>query len=274
MSVHRRLRGRHRSSRPASLLTVIAGLGALALGACSSTDATTDAAATSTSTTTASPSTTARPATAAGTPRKDGLRGVRYCEVLLLANDAGNFRAEVWNTLGMNDCPQADWQALDAPTIAKERGVAAAVLNGPRYWTLDSITSDIRADAPETTFGNLGMFRAATIDLGPNLPSQTPYTERGINRETVFGFDAGTEVHELVTPDGTSYVMQSYSQIKDPAMNAAALATLGNRLELPEGWAYRVRTLAEPLDLVSTDGVATVLQDEFQNTYQRVDTPS
>ena len=34
---------------------------------------------------------------------------------------------------------------------------------------------------------------------------------------------------------------------------------------------HPVGTLDHRLDLLSTDGVATVLQDELQNTYQRID---
>ncbi len=212
--------------------------------------------------------TTTTPSQQADTPTKDGLRDVRYCEVLLLRTEAGEYTAEVWNTLGENDCPQDQWEALDATAIATEREATAAILNGPRYWVLDSITSDIREDAPETTFGELGMFQAAVIDFGEELPSQTPYTERSIVRETVFGFEEGGEVYELVSPDGAVYVMQSYSQIKDPTLTIDDLASLGDRLELPEGWTFRVTPLATDLEILSSDGVATVIQDELQNTYQ------
>jgi hypothetical protein len=213
---------------------------------------------------------TTEPATAPMTVR-DGLRNVRYGEVLLLRADDGKFSAEVWNTLGMNDCPQEAWDQLDAAAIAEERGALLAILNGPRYWVLDYITSAIRQNAPETTFGSLGMFRAAEIDFGTELPVQGPYTERSIARETVFGFAAGTEVHELTTPDGVTYVMQAYSQIIDPTLTITDLPALGDRLDLPAGWTFSVRTLPADLGVLSTDGVATVLQDELQNTYQRVD---
>ena len=43
----------------------------------------------------------------------DGLRDVRYGEVLLLSGSDGTYSAEVWNTLGLNDCPQEAWDALD-----------------------------------------------------------------------------------------------------------------------------------------------------------------
>ena len=205
----------------------------------------------------------------------DGLRGVRYCEVLLLTDDEEGFSAAVWNTMGMSECPADQWEALDAAAIAQERGAVAALLNGPRYWTLDSITTDLRAGAPETTFGEIGMFQAATVALGDELPSQTPYTERSIQRDTVFGFAAGSEVYELVAPDGTTYVMQSWSQSVDPALEEADLAGLGGRLEMPTGWGFQTRALEEPLDVLSDDdGVAVVVQDELQNTYQRIDRAS
>lgn len=199
-----------------------------------------------------------------------GLRDVRYGEVLLLRVVEGRFQAEVWNTLGLNDCPQEAWDQLDATAIAAERGALLALLNGPRHWTLDSITSDIRASAPETTFGSLGMFQAAILDLGDQPPEPTPYTERSVLRETVFGFDAGSEIYELVSPDGTTYVLQAYSLAVDPTQTIDSLAGLGHRIAPPEGWTFGVRTLAEPLDVLSTDGVATVIQDELLNTYQRV----
>jgi len=204
-------------------------------------------------------------------PDMAALRGVRYCEVLLLHKGAEGFSADVWNTMGMSDCPEDEWEALDAKAIAADRGAVVALLNGPRYWTLDSIETDLRKGAPETTFGEIGMFQAATVDLGDELPSQTPYTERPVARETVFGFDDGSKIYELVAPDGTTYVMQARSQIVDEALEESDLPKLGDRLELPEGWTYRVRTLEEPLDVRSTDGTAVVVQDEFQNTYQRID---
>ncbi|CAB4865032.1 unannotated protein [freshwater metagenome] len=203
-------------------------------------------------------------------PVKDGLRDVRYGEVLLLSADNGTFTAEVWNTLGMNDCPQAAWDALDATAIAQERGALLALLNGPRYWVLDFITSNIRQQAPETTFGELGMFRAAVIDFGSTPPDPTPYTDRSILRETVFGWRQGSEVYELVTPDNIIYVMQAYSRAVDPAQSIDDLPRHGTRINPPAGWTFRVRTLTEDLDVFSTAGVATVLQDEFMNTYQRV----
>jgi hypothetical protein len=253
-------------------LLAVAALVAV-LGGCSASDGGTSEPA-STASATSSTSTTAAAVTdgaASGAPDMAALRGVRYCEVLLLRDGDDGFTAEVWNTMGMSECPQDQWDQLDAEAIAAERDAAAAILNGPRYWMLDSIDTDLRQGAPETSFGEIGMFQAATVDLGDQPPSQTPYTQRPVARETVFGFDAGSEVYELIDAEGTSYVMQARSQTVDPTLEEADLAALADRLELPDGWRYRVRTLAAPLALRSTDGVAIVVQDELQNTYQRLD---
>jgi hypothetical protein len=53
----------------------------------------------------------------------------------------------------------------------------------------------------------------------------------------------------------------------DPSMTSESLLTLGERLELPEGWAYRTRVLDEELIVDTTETIATVLQDEFENSY-------
>lgn len=202
----------------------------------------------------------------------DGLRGVRYCEVLLLSERDGTYHAQVWNTLGLTDCPQAAWDALDATTIAAERRVVAAVLNGPRYWTLDTIVNRATGIREVTRFGELDMFLAATIDLGPEIPAPgAAYEERPIARETIFRFKPGTPVHELVAPDGSRYVMQAFSHFVDDTQTLDTLPGLGDRLALPDGWTFSTRVLEDTLDLHSLDGIATVVQDELQNTYQRVD---
>jgi hypothetical protein len=200
-----------------------------------------------------------------------GLRDVRYCEVLLLIEEPEAFVVEVYNTLGLSDCPQADWDALDADALGAERDATVALLNGPRFWTLDTIVQLEERERVEVTFGAIPMFLAATVDLGNDLPTQTPYTERSVARETIFRFDAGTEVHELTDPDGRRYVMQSYSHAIDDTQTLATLAGLGDRLALPAGWTFATRTLDAQLDLLSADGVATVIQDDLQNTYQRIE---
>ncbi|MCB0977224.1 MAG: hypothetical protein KDB02_07160 [Acidimicrobiales bacterium] len=202
-----------------------------------------------------------------------GLRDVRYGEVLLLsASQDGTFSAAVYNTLGLNDCPQDAWNRLDPTEIAARHGVIAAILNGPRHWVLDEIVKlDSGQDRVFARFGDLDMFLAAVLELGHELPTPGAYVERRVARETIFRLRADSTAHELHSPDGSTYVMQAYSLAVDSAQTIDSLRTLGDRLALPDGWSFEVRTLDRDLDLLSTEGVATITQDELQNTYQRID---
>jgi hypothetical protein len=112
----------------------------------------------------------------------------------------------------------------------------------------------------------LTMRRLATVDLGED-PSPRPYVERYVNRGAVFFFDAGRPVYELVNPEGLAYVMQAYCVGVDPTLTEADLGALGERLALPEGWSFRTRILDEELVVDTTASIATVLQDELENTY-------
>ena len=69
------------------------------------------------------------------------------------------------------------------------------------------------------------MFLAAELELGASIPDQRPYIARSVARETVFRFKAGRVVHELTDPDGTTYVMQSYTLIKDPNLQPSTSST-------------------------------------------------
>jgi len=53
----------------------------------------------------------------------------------------------------------------------------------------------------------------------------------------------------------------------DPSMTEESLETLGERLSMPEGWTYRTRILDDELVVDTTATIATVLQDEFENSY-------
>ncbi|MBI5283943.1 MAG: hypothetical protein HY874_02525 [Chloroflexi bacterium] len=207
-----------------------------------------------------------------GWPRVEGLRGKRYCEVLLLRIIDGRLNGEVWNSFGLNECPDDAWKALDATAIKAERGVLAVMLNGPRYWLMDAIEKKPAGERQTTTFGTLEMFLGATVDLGPVPPNLAPYTERRVSRETAFEYTEGAEVYELVAADGNVYVMQSYSRQSEMNLTEADLPGLAGRLTLPAGWAYRVRTLDSTYRVLSSGTEAVVVQDDLSNTYQLVET--
>ncbi|HEX7443800.1 MAG TPA: hypothetical protein VF320_07935, partial [Acidimicrobiales bacterium] len=193
--------------------------------------------------------------------------GVRYGEIIGAFHRDGRFEAEVFGTQFLNDCPQELWDGLDASVLADELGAQVVKLNGPRYWVLDGMGVKVNAREPVLReFNGLLMRRLAVIDLGEN-PGTSPYTDVKVNRGAVFFFDAGRPVYELVNADRLAYVMQARCVGVDPNMTEASLATLGDRLAMPEGWTYRTRLLDEELVIDTTATVATVLQDEFENSY-------
>jgi hypothetical protein len=195
------------------------------------------------------------------------MRGVRYGEVLAVFARGERLEAEVYGTQMLNDCPQDLWDALDPTQIATDLGAAFVKLNGPRHWMLDGLGTKVAVVDPVFhDFGGLLMRRIAVVDLADN-PQSVPYVERHVNRGAVFFFDAGSVVHELVRPDGAAYVMQAYCIGVDPTLTADDLHHLGDRLALPDGWSYRTRVLADELVVDTSATIATVIQDEWENTY-------
>jgi hypothetical protein len=203
------------------------------------------------------------------TPQRliDGQRGQRYGEILSVFLTDEGLQAHVYGTQMINDCPQELWEQLDAEAIAKEMEAVFVKLNGPRYWMLDGLGSKAQPIEPiMREFGGIVMRRIAVVKLG-NEAAQIPYTVRYVDRRAVFFFDASSRVYELVNPQGLAYVMQARCVGIDSEMSEESLLALGERLALPDGWSYRSRILAEELVVDSSDHLASVLQDEFENTY-------
>lgn len=197
----------------------------------------------------------------------DHMRGIRYGEVLAMFLRDTGLEAEVYGTQMLNDCPQELWETLNADEIAKDMGAIFTKLNGPRYWVLDGLGSKVAVVDPVfKDFNGIQMRRIATIPIGADFAAG-PYTIRNVNRGAVFFFDAGKTVYELVDPEGRAFVLQARCVGVDPGMTEESLATLGERLALPEGWSYRTRVLDAELVVDTSATLATVVQDEFENTY-------
>jgi hypothetical protein len=197
----------------------------------------------------------------------DGMRGVRYGEVLAVFLRDTGLEAEVYGTQMLNDCPHELWETLEADAIAKDMGAVFAKLNGPRYWLLDGLGSKVAVVDPVIKdFNGIHMRRIATIPLGADFAAGA-YVVRNVNRGAVFFWDAGKPVYELVDPDGRPFVMQARCVGVDASISEESLATLGERLALPDGWSYRARVLDAELVVDTSATLATVVQDEFENTY-------
>lgn len=204
-------------------------------------------------------------------PGVSGLRDKRYCEVIYGNRDVFALNVKVYNTLGLNDCPAALWNQISVASVEKAYDASFVKLNGPRYWVLDGIRAAGQSVSNDkASFGGIEMTLRATVSLGliDQLRGGSAYTSTTINRTTIFVYAAGSEIYELTSPSGQSYVMQSYSQIVNPKLSMRDLPELAKQLKLPDGWTYQTRRLNEDLMLVAK-GEARVLQDDLQNTYQR-----
>ena len=197
--------------------------------------------------------------------QNDDFFGKRYGEVLLVTVGESGPEAAVYNTFPLNDCPAQLWDKLDAEVLAKENGAVAALLNGPRYWLMSSIDKVATGPQETRTFGGIEMIRQATVQLASQNPA--PYSVNKVARHTVFHFDAGRPVFELVEPNGQRWVMQTWSQIVDAQLGLQDLPGLGRRLNLPEGWRYETRVLTTRLSVDTSTQDAHVMQDDLTNTY-------
>ncbi|MFO0628280.1 MAG: hypothetical protein U0325_22090 [Polyangiales bacterium] len=204
----------------------------------------------------------------------NALRDARYCEVLAGALSGGNVVLDVFNTIGLNECPDAAWRALSVPALRSELGVPVVVLNGPRHWTLDAFEAATLQRGEVRTLGGIAMRVAGRIELplAVAMRGAAPYAAQTVRRDTRVRFDAGARVFELSDAAGAVYVMQSYS-VQTRAQTLSSLEGLGGALTLPAGWSVRTRVLAEPLRVTAEGGLATVTTDDFGNTYQRWQAP-
>ncbi len=194
------------------------------------------------------------------------LRNFRYGEVLATFECGDELITEVYPTLSFNDCPEDEWYALNAEDLQNDLGAVAIVLNGPRHWMVNMTENNAVNFEKIATFGTLQMGLAARFK---GLQPDEKYIEGEVQRSTTFIFNAGNEVYKLINPNGDAYIMQSYSRIIEQDLTVEDLSSLGERLNLPDGWTYETENLSADLELMA-DGIAIVIQDDLENSYQKI----
>ena len=198
------------------------------------------------------------------------MRDLRYCEVLLVSLSGTEPIASVYNTYPLNDCPEDTWAALDPKALATQFGANVALLNGPRHWMINRVEKVGGSTNENADFGGIEMYKQATVPIGSLTEQARPYSPYSVSRSVIFTYNAGTEIFELSSPDGSVFVMQSFSQQKDPSLTLASLPSLADKLELPAGWKFGSRMLAEDLNIVTVKNPAQVLQDNLGNSYSMI----
>lgn len=213
---------------------------------------------------------------------EDGaLRDARYCEVIPTVRNGDTITSSVYNSFGHSPCTDAEWDALTEQIVNQQFGSQSAQLNGPRLWVFDNVAQPgDQATDPRTyqfagiagrtfTFGDIETVLRVELPTTADQPvdREQPYTVHEFPRNAVWTYQAGSSVHELTDPDGTNYVMESYSQEIDPTLSWEQLDALGGQLTLPQGWSYSSRPLTEDL-VLGNGGTAYLVHDNLDNSYQ------
>jgi hypothetical protein len=209
-------------------------------------------------------------------------RGNAFYEILFMNRDAkgaggiGNYYNSIGNSFDVsNEVLDARFQALDPEKLKHQYGSDGVRFNGPRRFVANGF-SGIAFDGCKTRviggipFTLYGTFAAPSFDAFMT-GKETPYHVLVSRRTNTFYFNAGEQVHELVTPEGEVYTMFSLSLRVDPNNTLENLPTLAKRLTLPTGWTYRVRTLDKDLALASTydaNPPNSIVLDQLENNYQ------
>jgi len=204
-----------------------------------------------------------------------GLRGVQYCEIWLLSGTpATGIVGNYYNTSNlnnkadkMNTCPSDLWAKVNAKALKAEYDVTTVYKNGPRGWTMDSLTIPV---GPVQTFEGLKTrwMGKGVLPKGAKFKGGVePYKSLKSHRKSTFIFLKGKPVFILEDPEHTPWVMQAYSKIIDPNLTYDSLKNLGAKLKLPPGWKYRVVVLPKDLVISTPQGYNWIVQDNLQNTY-------
>ena len=200
----------------------------------------------------------------------------RYCEFFLLEDSGGQLSANVYNTIGLNICPEDQVKKLDGPAIAKEYKAKAFFLNGPRYFVCDELViikgGSEKMFSTTLDFGGIKARLAAHVLLPPNFGKEknaTAYKPTTVHRNNQWVYNKGNKVFLLDDPDKHTWVMQASSAIVDPNLTPKQLPNLGSMLKPAPGWSYRVVTLDKDLTVQPVEGTARIVQDELQNTYDQ-----
>jgi hypothetical protein len=206
----------------------------------------------------------------------NGLRGVIYCEVWLFRHTPeGQIAGVYYNTSAlnnaadpMNTCPAAMWDRVTVPSLQAQFDVLAAYRNGPRGWTMDSITIPV---GPVVAFDGLETrwMGEGRLPQGVSLAAahMQPYSPLQSHRRSSFTFRAGQPVFILDDLQGTPWVMQAYGQLVDTTLTYATLPSLAQKLRPPPGWRFRVQVIDRDLTVSTPQGYNWIVQDELQNTY-------
>lgn len=205
-----------------------------------------------------------------------------YCELIPDTVANGIITEHVFNTLGFNTCPTSSFSTIteqnvvDAynaayPPTAGAAPATSATINGRRHWVMDTIqsTGGVTGSTDTLTVNGmeLGLKAQLQVAVGDATVGTVPYVATTVSRDTVYVFNRGHRVFELIAPNKQVFVMQSYSQQVSSKLRMKTLRYIGPKDQLAAGWKYRSRVLTKNLTLTAA-GTTQIVNDHFLNTFQ------
>jgi hypothetical protein len=199
----------------------------------------------------------------------DQTRDYAFCEIVPIVGKAPKVLAEFYNSTNASDCPSAAFDAIDTKKLAASLGAQKVWMNPRRHWTFDELWV--------FKVGETRDFQGVKASWMATMPAEVlqagtkgPYGPMQIHRDSMFVFKSGKPVFLLRTADGKVYVMQAYGQEVDSGLTMDKLHQIAERLKLPAGWKFEVKTLTKDLtiDPRKAAGVAHIIQDDLKNTYE------
>ena len=196
---------------------------------------------------------------------QDTIYGKRYCEIISSANFSDFY---VYNTYGLNNCPQSWWDKVKSADFQKKYHYKFVHLNGPRLWLIDKIISNQPESEVKIFEGQqLREFASFHPNLSSIMKNHGPYTEHHVIKKYSYKINKGRRVYELITDNNKIYVLQSIS-LKIKPQSPDNLEAVIASLKLPPRWRYKQGRLTEDKYLKPTHNNIEVIQDEYENTYQ------
>lgn len=202
--------------------------------------------------------------------RVGGTRAYAQGELFILTEAGDHLDALVYNTIGFGPCPKDEFDAIDTERLAAEVGCDRVWKNPRRFWMMDTLTVDIVGEEAEFEGVNFNLVARMSMPTDFDFDrdqSAMAYHPMQIHRVSTYQFESGRRVYLLRSPDGITWVMQTFTDHVNPTLTEDNLSGLGARLALPEGWEFKAPTLTRDLS-ITTDGLANIVPDDLSNMYQ------